>query len=472
MAISAPGIGSNLDVNSIVEQLMQLESRPLQLLDAKEASYQARLSGLGTIKGALAALQSSAQALAGASTAAFKATSSKADAVSANATGSAPAGGYSVSVTQLAQAQKLVAAGQTSSTAAIGGGADTVLSFTFGTISGGTLTSGTYSGASFTANAAATPFTVTIGATDNTLEGIRDAINAAGGGVTASIVNDGSGAPYRLALSVAETGAANSLKIDVSGDAAIGALLAYDPAGSQQLSQNQVAQNAAFSVDGVAIDKASNTVTDVIPGVTLTLLQTTTSPASITVARDQSALAGALGDFVAAYNDFNSNLAAITAKGAILQGDGLVLSVQQRVRSAIGARYGALGDYRTLSSLGVSFQRDGVLTFDSSRLSAALAADPANALAVVASAGKALQAVADDALGTQGSIASSTDGINRAIDSIGDQRVAINRRLALVEQRYRTQFAALDAMLGTMSQTSAFLQQQFAILNKTTSSGS
>lgn len=469
MALSAPGIGSNLDVNSIVEQLIQFESRPLLLLDSREASFHARISSLGTLKGALASLQSAAQGLAGAATAAFKATSSNTGAVTASASSTAVAGTYTVSVTQLAQSQKLVAAGQVDAAAAIGGGSDTTLTFSFGTISGGSLAGGVYSGASFTADPAATPFTVTVGATDNTLEGIRDAINAAGQGVSASIVNDGSGTPYRLALSVAATGAARSLKIEVSGEAAIDALLAYDPAGAQQLAQTQAAQNALFTVDGVPIEKTSNTVSDAIGGVTLGLAQTTATPVTIGVARDQSAASAAISAFVKAYNDFNSGVASVTAKGATLQGDSAVLSVQRRVRAAIGTGYGALGEYRTLSSLGLSFQRDGVLYFDSSKLAGALAADTAGALATLALAGPALEAVGKSG---QQAVDAGTAAANLAIDSLNDRRDAIGRRLELAEQRYRLQFAALDAMLGRMSQTSAFLTQQLALLPNPANNGS
>src|SRR5688500_16641185 len=143
MAISAPGIGSNLDVNSIVSQLMAIEQRPRTLLDTKEAAYQARLSAYGQLRSALASLQSAVQALALPSR--FEArTAIAADPsiLSASASASAASGTYELVVSQLAQRQSLSAAGQSSVSAAIGSGTATTLTFEFGTISGGTLTNG------------------------------------------------------------------------------------------------------------------------------------------------------------------------------------------------------------------------------------------------------------------------------------------------------------------------------------------
>ncbi|MDH4284429.1 MAG: flagellar hook protein, partial [Gallionellaceae bacterium] len=213
-----------MDVNSIVSQLMTVEQRPLLALARKEASYQAQLSAYGSIKGALSSFQSAVSGLSNASRfQGLTATSSDTSIITASAASSAVAGAYSIdAITSLAQAQKLAAAGQASSTAAIGTG---TLTFDFGTISGGTFSSvtGKYTGATFTSSGAGTK-TVTIDATNNSLQGIRDAINAAKIGVTATIVNDGGASPYRLALSSDSIGKTNSIKISVAGDAGLSSL--------------------------------------------------------------------------------------------------------------------------------------------------------------------------------------------------------------------------------------------------------
>jgi flagellar hook-associated protein 2 len=396
MALSAPGIGSNLDVNGIVTQLMALERRPLQALDRKEASFQAQLSAFGTLKGALSTFQSAVQALSSVDKfQAFKAEAADAAVAKASAANSAVPGSYSLEVTQLAQAQKLVALGQTSSTSAIGAG---TISFELGTITGGAFDAltGHYSGATFTSGGAGAK-SVTITAANNTLAGIRDAINAAKIGVRASIVNDGSGTPFRLALSVADTGADKSLRISVSGDAALSSLLAHDPAGTQSLAETQSARNAELTIDGVAITKPKNTIADAIENVTLNLLKTNAgAPTTVSVTRDSGAIKSSVDALAKAYNDLNATLRnlsafnAATKQGSVLQGDVTLITLQSRIRSVLGsALSGMSGSYNNLSQIGVAFQKDGTLTVDGAKFEAALEAAPNDIAALFASLGSA-----------------------------------------------------------------------------------
>ncbi len=386
---------AGLDVNGIVSQLMAAERQPLTRFASQEAGYQAKLSAYGSIKGGVSSFQTALQGLNNASKfQALTATSSDTAVVSATAASTAAPGQYALEITSLAQAQKLVAAGQTSSTDAIGSGAATTITFDFGTVSGGTLTDGVYSGASFASNGNASK-SVTIDASNNSLEGIRDAINSAKIGVTASIINDGSGTPYRLALASDDTGVSNSLKVSVSGDAAIEGLLAHDPAGTQNLSQTVAAQNANFTLNGVAITKTSNTVTDALAGVTLNLNKVTTSPATLTVARDTASMSGAVSGFVKAYNDLTATLKNLSSydatakRGAILQGDSTVRSLQTQLRNIVGSPIvGVPGDLSTLSSIGVSFQKDGTLAVDQTKLNDAIKNHPDEIASLFSSVGK------------------------------------------------------------------------------------
>ena len=396
MAISAPGIGSNLDVNNIVSQLMALERRPLQALDRKEATFQAQLSAFGTLKGALATFQSAAAGLNdGSKFQAYKATVADSGIATVSAANSAAPGSYALEVTQLAQAQKLVAVGQASASAAIGTG---TLTFEFGTIGGGTFDAqtGRYTGAAFSASGSGAK-TVTIGASNNTLAGIRDAINAAKIGVTASIINDGSGTPYRLALTVNDPGQAKSLRISVAGDAALSSLLAHDPAATQQLAETASARNAQLKIDGGAITKPTNTISDAIEGVTLNLLKTNAGSATaVAVVRDSGAIKGAVEGLVKAYNEINatfknlSSYDAATKQGAVLQGDFTILSLQSSIRSALTSALTATGGaYSNLSQIGVTFQKDGTLALDSTRFQTALDNAPNDIAALFAAIGKA-----------------------------------------------------------------------------------
>lgn len=469
MAITASGIGSNLDVNGIVSQLMAIEQQPLKKLDVKEASYQAKLTALGTLKGSLSALQTAVGGLTNTTTfQTLKATSSDATVLSASAVSTATAGSYSVEVSKLAQAQVVAATGQSSLTTTIGSG---TLTFDFGSITGGTLdVDGHYSGATFTSNGTSSK-TVTIDSSNNTLSGIRDAINAANIGINATIVNDGGTSPYRLVLSSTKTGADNSIKISVSGDAALSNLLAHDPEGTQNLSETVTAQNAELKVNGIAASKNSNTITDVIHGVTLKLVGETTSPITVDVANDNTAIATALNAFVQAYNDANSTLKnlssydATTQQAAILQGDFAVRTIQTQLRAVIGAtQSGVSGDYTTLSQIGLSFQKDGSLALDSAKLQSAISSDPDGVNQLVVAAGKSANSLLSNMVGTGGAISAETDGINRIIKDIDNQRINLNTRLISIEKRYRAQFSALDTLIGSMTQTSNFLTQQLANL--------
>jgi flagellar hook-associated protein 2 len=237
MGLSSAGIGSGLDVTTIVNQLMTAEQAPLNALTAKQTENQSKLTAYGTILSGLSGLQSTLKKLSDVQQLQAVTTTS-ADNTIVSATGGAGAvpGDYAIEVTQVAQAQKLATSGQANMQAVIGTG---VLSFDFGTISGGTLSNGQYTGATFTNNGGASK-TVTIDASNNTLSGIRDAINAANMGVSATIVNDGSSSPYRLSLSNKLTGESNSMKISVSGDSALQTLLKHDPASNsgQALTQS------------------------------------------------------------------------------------------------------------------------------------------------------------------------------------------------------------------------------------------
>lgn len=416
MAVSS----TNLDINSIISQLMTVERQPLSKLDIKEASYQAKLSAYSSVKGAVSSFQSALQSLSNAANfQPLKATPSDATVFSASAASTAVAGTYTLEVSSLAQAQKLAAAGQSSSTAAIGTGISTIVTFDFGTISGGTFDSGTghYSGATFTSNGDGT-HSITIDSSNNSLQGIRDAINAAGMGVTATIINDGSGTPYRLALSANNNGISNSMKITVSGDAAVDSLLAHDPAGTQNLAETVTAQNAGFKVNGVAVSKTSNTVSDVIQGVTLTLNKVTASPETLTIARDTAAVSSSIGGFVKAYNDLATTLKNFTAydaasqKGAILQGDSTVRSLQSQMRNIlITPITGTSGALTTLSDVGVAFQKDGSLAVNQTRLDSVMASNFSDIASLFATVGKAT-----DSLVSFGSATSSTKAGNYAVN--------------------------------------------------------
>lgn len=400
MAISSPGIGSGLDVNGIVAKLMSAESQPLTALNLKVASYQAKLSGFGILKSTLSQFQSALQALADvAKFQGLSATLADATVASVSASSSATPGSYALEVSSLAKAQKLIAAGQANAGAAIGSGAATTLSFDFGTIAGGTFdaTTGKYTGASFTSNGAGTK-SVVLDASNNSLSGIRDAINKANIGVSATLVNDGSATAYRLVVTDNTTGVSNSMKISVVGDASISGLLSHDPGNNtgQALNETATAQNANFKIDGIAVTKTSNTITDAIQGVTLNLAKANVgTPTSITVARDTDSVTKAVNGFVSAYNVINQTLAdasaynATSKQAAILNGESSVASIQNQIRRVLSAPVaGGASAFTLLSQVGVSFQKNGSLALDNTRLQSAIGNNFSEIAGLFAAVGK------------------------------------------------------------------------------------
>ena len=388
--LSSPGIGSGLDVNGLVSQLMKAESQPLTALDAKEAKQQTRLTAFGTLKGALSSFQSSLTALS--DPAKFTAiTASFSDTTLANvsATSSAVTGSHSVEIQTLAQSHKLKS---------------TVFATTSSSVGSGTLTIqfGTYSSGTFTLNPDKAAQSITISSGNSSLSGIRDAINQANAGVSASIVNDGTG--NRLVIASQDTGLSNALKITATDndgnntDNAGLSQLVYDAStsGTTNLSQTTAASNATLVIDGISISKASNNITDAIDGVTLNLLKANPGTTStLNLSRDTAGVQNIVSSFVKAFNDLNKTIVNLskydagTKQASILTGDSTVRSIQTRIRSAISDPLTtAGGGLSLLSEVGISFQSDGTLQFDSTKLSKVLSDPTKDVSTLFASVGK------------------------------------------------------------------------------------
>ena len=406
--LSSAGIGSGLDVQGIVDKLMTVESQPLTDLNTRETAIQTQVSAYGALKSGLSALQAAVHALSTPAT--FRSTTaSVGDKTVATATSgdSVVPGNYSLEVTQLAQSQKLVSSGFASIADTVGSG---TLTFTFGSTSGGV----------FTPNATAGAKTVAIPTGQSSLAGIRDAVNAAGIGVTATIVNDGSATGQRLVFTSNSTGAANGLQITVADadgnntDASGLSQLAYDPAAAvgagRNLTQNVAAQDALLTVDGIAIQSASNTVTGAIGGVTLTLAKTNAgTPTTVSVARNATAAAGSVGAFVKAYNDLQTTITNLTKydatkqQASVLTGDATVRLVQTQLRSLVGGSLGGTGTLTTLAQVGITTGGDGQLQFDTDKFNTAFGNDAAAVERLFSATGSA-----SDSLITYGSAGSKT----------------------------------------------------------------
>jgi flagellar hook-associated protein 2 len=265
-------------------------------------------------------------------------------------------------------------ASNSTSPIAIGGSNPAAAGFTAGS-------AGAWLNAGFTQDGARASGSVTLNAADQSLTGIRDAINKANLGVSASIVSDGSANPYHLVITSDSTGASASMKIGVAGDGtnppdpALAALLGYDPGGAQGLRQTSAAQSTRLTVNGIQVTSASNNVGEAIQGVTLSVQDLGST--SLTVSRDTKAVTDGVNAFVKAYNDLNKTIAGLTgynadAKSAgALQGDTTVRAIQSTLRRALGTALDG-GKLTSLSQVGIAFQKDGSMAADSTKLNQAI----------------------------------------------------------------------------------------------------
>lgn len=481
-AVSSLGVGSNLDLNSLLANIKTGEQAPLIALQQQQRSYTSKLSAYGQLNSALSALQTAAAALAKPTLfQGVKASSTATDVVTASALSTASSGTYALNVTQLTQAQSLATLGVASTTTAIGGGAATTVTLDFGTIAGGTLdpATGKYTGATFTADATRTATSITIDPANNTLAGIRDAINGSTAmGVTASIVNDGSATPNRLVLTSKQSGETSSMRIAVTGDATLSSLLANDPAATQNLQQTAAAQNTKLTVNGIAITSATNSVTGAIQDVTMTVAKVGTS--TLSVQKDTGSVQSAVTTFVNAYNSLQNVAKQLTAfdatskSGAVLLGDSTLRNIQIRIRSELTtAQVPDSSGLAMMSQIGVAFQKDGTLSIDSTKLSTALGSQMSgvaklfSGTAGVGGYGTQMSSLITGMTDTNGTLTAATKGINTTLDTLGKQYTATSARIEATVARYKAQFTQLDVMMSGMNRTSSYLTQQFDALNNT-----
>ena len=374
----ALGVGSSLDVNGIVTQLMQVEQQPLTALATKEAKYQAQLSAYGSLKGSLSTFQSALSALTNpAKFSTVSASFADTTLASATASSSALAGSYSVDVTSLAQSQKIQSGLFASTNTVLGTG---TLSLSFGTYETGPTR--------FIPNPDKPAKSITISDGQSSLTGVRDAINSANAGITANIINTGSDG-NRLVITSKDSGISNALRITVSDSTGTPitantglSQLAYNPAATPSLTNmTQVsgmeARNAELMIDGIHISKPSNTITDAIQGVTVSLLKSGTS--SLVVSRDLASIQTSVQSFVTAYNDLNktmntlSNYDQANKKASPLTGDSTLLLLKSQLNGILNKPLStAGGGLSRMSDIGITLQRDGTLSLNTKKLNTVL----------------------------------------------------------------------------------------------------
>jgi len=440
--ISALGIGSGLDLNGLLDQLSAAEREKLAPITQAKKSYEAKISAYGKLRSALAQFQSAAAKLN--KTDMFDAVKSSVTGTALTAAadkGTSP-GSYNVNVSQLARAYSVATAGVVDREADLGAGTITI------------------------ALANGDNVAVDIDAGNSSMEAIRDAINAQGGGVNAAIVNDGSGTPYRLSLTSKDSGEDAAITSVDFGNLA--GSLALDPA------TEVLALNAEINVNGIDIVSQSNQVDGAVEGLTLSLAEE--GEATVTVSTDNEAIEEAINKFVASYNKLQEEIDKLTSFNAEtgdageLLGDSTMRSVQSRLRSVFVAGV-AEGELQRLSDLGISLELDGTLEIDESAIKELVATDR-QALADFFAAGAAddglagkLDSALDQILKDSGLLDNATDGLESRVDRLDERYERVELSIARTIERYRQQFAQLDGLVANMNSKSAYIAQQFDILN-------
>lgn len=452
-SIVSTGIGSGLDIAGIVQQLVAAEGQPVESrLGQQEARVQSKLSAFGSLTSALSEFGDTLDIMRDLSSfLTRKAVSANESVFGAVADGDALPASYDVEVVQIAQAQKLTSGAFADADTAIGTG---TLDITVGTAT----------------------FSLEITDENNTLSGIRDAINSAtdNAGVAASIVNADAGS--FLILSGTKTGLANTITVNQSGGDGGLAALEYDPgAGLNALTETIAASDSLVRIDGFDVAGSSNSVVGAVQGVTIDLLAADAGTSySLTIVNDEAAARETVTKFVDTYNGLVSLLDDLTSYNPELEqagpllGDATVRGVRDQIRRELSSAVRDLdAGFSTLTEIGVELQLDGTLQVDDTRLSQALGDDFAKFGQLFATTdGYAVRLgdVVERYIGTDGLIVSRTDGLNNQIDDIGDQREALDLRLASLETRLFRQFNALDSLLGQLQSTSSFLTQQLSNL--------
>ncbi len=471
-ALSSPGVGSGLDVNSLVTKLIDAEKRPLQLLQMRASTANGKISAYGKVKAQLDALRTAAADIATAANWSAKSASlANATVAAVSATSASPVGEYNVEVTRLALPHRLVSSPVADSAAVMGTG-----TLTFAT--------GQWNGAIFEPSATATPLTITVDASNNSLAGIRDAVNAASTAVRASIITDQSGA--RLVFTSTATGSASALQVsavDDDGTPTDGtglSRLAYNgdtTATAPGLKQAQAAQDSRMLLDGIELLSPTNTVTGAIEGVTFTLKGTNAGePTTLKVSHNTGNARAMAEKFVAAYNTSISMLADLTkadpagtASGA-LQGDAAARSLANSLRSLV-TRVMPSGTLTTLAQAGIALGKDGKLAIDSTRFDATVAGgtEDLQALFATASTDASSQGIAarfksalDSILGSDGTISARTTGLENTLKANKRDQDVQTARLAAMELRLKKQYASLDTLISNMSTMSSTLTQNLS----------
>jgi flagellar hook-associated protein 2 len=450
--ITSTGLGSGLDINSIVTQLVAAESAgPTLLFNQHTSQIQTQVSAYGQLQSAVSALQASLATLStSAQFQANAATVGDTTIASATANGTSVPGQYSLEVDQLATGAQLISNPVASSTTAIGTGTLTI-------------------------SVGSQSVPVTISPSNNSLAGIAAAINAAGAthGLSASLLtaNDG----VRLVLTSATTGAANAVTVTQTGGDGGLAALAYDPANSNtKLTQTQAAQDAQIKLNGFAYNSASNNVTGALTGVTISLKAKTATGVTtpLTIAADQSGAQQAVQTFVTSYNTLANAVSQLTSfdpttsTAGPLLGDALTNNLVNQIRSALNTSVASLkgGPFSSLAEIGIVANPDGTLGVNTAKVGQAFTSNYA-AVTQLFSGPDGVATKLNSLLNSftqpsTGIFAEENASLQKSLAGIQTSEAALSTRMAALQSTLLAQYNAMDALVAQLKNTGTTVQAE------------
>lgn len=440
--ITSQGIGSGIDLQGIIDGLMAVERRPLEIIQFKREQIGVRISAYGELLSSVSSFNSVMSSLSEIdSLSLFKTFSGDSDVVEISATDEPTPGNYSVEVTRLAESHK-VASGEILSSTAIGGAVGDELTVQVGADINDAITIDL--------------------STAMTLESIRDAINEHedNPGFTAAVIN-GDSNNQKLVITADETGSDNEITFSYGGAITD---TDFNFATVNDISGDITNLNASLSIDGYAISRQTNEISDVIDGITIKLNSEDPGVSHIlSVARDNAEVQKKVQGFSDAYNDLVSSINGLRNGG--LASDSVLLSLDNQVRAILNSTKSD-GAYSTLSEIGLSIQREGNMVLDAEKLQEALAEGLTGVSELLAADGTGfaykLERLTDQWVGTDGLLNQRSVGLGEQIQDLDDSQLRIERNLQVIESRYVRQFAALDSLVASFQNTGNFLSSQLA----------
>ncbi|MBG6241875.1 MAG: flagellar filament capping protein FliD [Candidatus Symbiopectobacterium sp. Dall1.0] len=465
--------GSTSGMSKILSKLTTNEQTRLTPVKAQQTLYENRDKAFDTLKSALEKLNTAAEALTKASSINKTSVSSTNTAFTATTDSKATNGNYSVEVKTLATAQSLISGEFASNKAQQGSATENNTR---------TLT--------ISQPGQDKPLEIKLTDDQTSLVGIRDAINKANGNVGASIIKVDDDT-YYLSITAKDTGTDAKMTISVTGDDTLNSKLNYTSdtgAGSGAMTQQTAAQNASIKLNGMTIERQSNTISDAIDGVTLTLKSQTATNSSetLSIASDIAPMKTAVQNYVDAYNALQTTIGTLTkytevdhgsdaqsTSNGVLLGNSTVRGIQTSLKTQISSAQSGM-DISTLHEMGVKQNpKTGMLEIDSGKLTTALTDNSSQVLDFFVGDGKTTGYATQVTNYLDNVLDSSKGAIQTAKDSIAATLKTIKKTYDRTQQsiedtieHYKAQFSELDKLVSKMSITSDYLTARLAALNK------